>query len=73
MDEMNFEAAMASLEEVVARLESGTESLEEALALYERGTVLAQHCGALLDNAELRVSQLREREDGGFDEIPFDR
>ena len=71
VNEMSFEAAMEELERVVGQLESGTESLEEALTLYERGTILAQRCGLLLDAAELRVNQLREREDGGFDEIPF--
>ena len=53
-----FEAAFAQLEEVVQRLEGGDLPLEEALALYERGMALSGHCQALLDQAELRVTQL---------------
>ena len=72
METLSFEEAYQELEAVVARLERGTSTLEEALQLYERGTLLAQQCNLLLDGAELRVSQLREREDGSLDEIPFE-
>ena len=56
--ELPFENAFAQLEEVVQRLEGGDLPLEEALALYERGMALAGHCQVLLDQAELRVTQL---------------
>lgn len=72
MEELGFEEAYGALEEVVSRLEAGAETLDEALELYEEGNRLAQHCATLLEQAELRVRQLREREDGGFDEEPFD-
>jgi exodeoxyribonuclease VII small subunit len=32
--------------------------LEESLALFERGQVLAAHCSAQLDQAELKLRQL---------------
>jgi exodeoxyribonuclease VII small subunit len=60
--ELSFEAAYAELEAIITRLDSGELPLEESVALFERGRKLAQHCQALLDNAELRVSQLL---DGG--------
>jgi exodeoxyribonuclease VII small subunit len=69
--ETSFEEAYQELERVVMQLEQGAATMEEALALYERGTELSQHCSTLLDRAELRVNQLRDREDGGFDEEPF--
>ena len=72
MEPLSFEEAYEELEAVVARLEEGTSTLDEALQLYERGTLLSQHCNLLLDGAELRVNQLRDRADGGFDEIPFE-
>lgn len=72
MNNLSFEEAYRELEQVVARMEEGAATLDEALALYERGTTLSQYCAALLEQAELRVNQLREREDGGFDEIPFE-
>jgi exodeoxyribonuclease VII small subunit len=55
-----FEETMAALEGVVARIESDELPLEEALALFEQGTRLAQHCGELLDHAELRVTELSQ-------------
>lgn len=72
MDTLTFENAYTELESVVARLEEGAATLDEALQLYERGTALSQHCQMLLEQAELRVNQLRDREDGGLDEVPFD-
>lgn len=57
---LSFEEAYARLEEIVARLESGDLSLDESLALYEEGQRIAQHCGALLDAAELRVQQVND-------------
>ncbi|MCB0075958.1 MAG: exodeoxyribonuclease VII small subunit [Anaerolineales bacterium] len=70
--EITFEAAYGELEAVVAALESGDISLEEALTLYERGHRLAQQCGEMLDNAELRISQLQDEEDGSISRLPFD-
>ena len=58
IEDLPFEGAYAELESVVQRLEGGELSLEEALSLYERGQVLARHCQALLDRAELRVAVL---------------
>lgn len=72
MDTLTFEDAYTELERVVARLEAGAATLDEALQLYERGTMLSQRCETLLEQAELRVNQLRDREDGGLDQVPFD-
>jgi exodeoxyribonuclease VII small subunit len=55
---LNYEQAYAELEEIVFGLETNQKTLEEALALYERGQALAQRCGELLDQAELRVRAL---------------
>ncbi len=58
LDDLTFEQAYAELEESVARLESGDLTLDESVALYARGQALAQHCGVLLDAADLRVRQI---------------
>jgi len=58
MTDLTFEQAFQELEQVVAQLESGELPLERSLALFERGMALAQLCGARLDQAEQRVSQL---------------
>lgn len=66
VDDLSFEAAFAELEEIVQQMEAGQLSLDESLALFERGRALAERCGRLLENAELRVRQLV---DGRLDEI----
>lgn len=53
-----FETAMAELEEIVHRLESGELPLEDALRLYERGVLLVRGCSAALDRAEERLQVL---------------
>jgi exodeoxyribonuclease VII small subunit len=60
INELSFETAYAELETIIAKLESGDLPLEDSVDLFERGRKLTQHCQALLDKAELRVSQLNE-------------
>ena len=60
--ELTFDKALDELRDVVAKLEEGGLPLEESIALYERGAALHEHCGTLLDAAELRVQR---RVDGG--------
>ncbi len=55
---LTFDKALDELRDVVARLEEGGLPLEESITLYERGAALHEHCGALLDRAELRVQRL---------------
>lgn len=62
-----FDKALDELKTVVARLEEGGLPLEESIALYERGAALHEHCGQLLDAAELRVQRLV---DGAAGSVP---
>ncbi|MDX2161833.1 MAG: exodeoxyribonuclease VII small subunit [bacterium] len=57
---MNFEAAYAELEQVLTQLDSGELPLDDSVRLYERGRLLAEHCQQLLDQAELRITQINE-------------
>ena len=66
IDKMSFEKAFAELEEVVNQLEDGGLALEESLALYERGQALALRCSELLDEAELKVEQIKPAEENAF-------
>lgn len=61
---LSFEEAMAELERVVERLDSGQTTLEEAIALYQRGDALRARCEALLKEAELRVQKITAAPDG---------
>jgi exodeoxyribonuclease VII small subunit len=68
---LSFEEALQELERIVAQLEREKLSLDQSLALFERGQSLGNHCGRLLDNAELRIKQLTPAENGAFRETPF--
>ena len=63
---MSFEAALAELEQLVARLESGQASLEDSIALYERGAALKAHCEERLKQAQMRIDQIVETPGGGI-------
>lgn len=62
--ELPFDAALAELQAVVARLEGGDLPLEESIELYARGVALHGRCAELLDAAELRVRTLADRAGG---------
>ena len=55
---MSFEQAMAALEEVVGRLESGNASLEQSIELYTKGTALKAHCEAKLKDAQAKIEKI---------------
>jgi exodeoxyribonuclease VII small subunit len=56
----SFEAVYKRLEETVRRLEDGGLTLDESIALYEEGMALAKTCQSLLDQAELRITNLQD-------------
>lgn len=55
---LSFEQALAELEQIVARLESGQAPLEDSIRLYERGAALKAHCEQRLEAARLRVEKI---------------
>lgn len=55
---MNFEDALAELEQIVQRLEQGRGALDEAIDAYERGSALRRHCEAKLKDARVRVERI---------------
>ncbi len=57
-DDLSFEAALAELEDIVGKLESGRAPLEDSLRLYERGSALKAHCEKRLKEAQLRVEKI---------------
>ena len=66
----DFEAALAELEALVARLEGGDLPLDEALKTFERGVELTRHCQASLKSAQQKVEILLKR-GSGTDIEPF--
>jgi exodeoxyribonuclease VII small subunit len=67
---LGFEAALARLEDVVARLEVGELPLEAALQAFEEGVALTRHCAEQLARAERRIEVLA-REGGRLVERPY--
>ena len=55
---MSFEDALAALEEIVGRLESGEASLEESIDIYSRGALLKRHCEEKLKTAQARIDKI---------------
>ena len=63
---MPFDRALAELQTVVGRLETGGLPLEASIELYERGVSLHEHCARLLGGAELRVQRLVDQAGGAL-------
>jgi exodeoxyribonuclease VII small subunit len=60
-NEIDFEAALAELESLVASMEEGDLPLEEALRQFERGVTLTRQCQQALKQAEQKVEILMEK------------
>jgi exodeoxyribonuclease VII small subunit len=73
VEALNFEEALAELEQIVGRLESGQGSLDDAIKGYERGSDLKKHCQKKLDEARMKVEKIRLPEaDGAAETSDFE-
>ena len=63
-DELSFEEALSQLEAIVEKLEGGAVDLDKAIDAYARGMSLKQHCQARLEEARLKVEQIKLPENG---------
>lgn len=70
--EMNFEASLQKLEQIVKRLEEEEIPLEMSLKLFAEGQVLARACEEQLRAAENQIHQLLENPSGALEEAAFD-
>ena len=44
IEKMSFEEALAELEEIVRKIDTGQENLADAVDSFERGVLLKEHC-----------------------------
>ena len=65
LNALSFEQALSELEAIVEQLEGGAVSLDKAIDAYSRGMVLKQHCQARLEEARLKVEQIKLPKTGG--------
>jgi len=63
IDGLDFEQALALLNDLVGKLEAGELPLEESVAAFETGVKLSRRCEALLDVAEQRLQVLSDDQD----------
>ena len=57
----HFEKALTELETLVDEMEQGNLSLEESLKRFEKGIALSTECQQALQNAELKIKELMEK------------
>lgn len=62
--EMSFEKALAELQEIVRKIESGQETLEATIKHYERGNLLKSFCEKKLQEAKLIIEKIVVNSDG---------
>ena len=67
---IDFEKALANLEQLVESMESGELTLEQSLDAFERGVKLTRDCQQALQQAEQKVQILMAR-DGEAQLEPF--
>jgi len=58
IEKMSFEEALAELEEIVNRIDTGQESLADAVSSFERGVALKNHCEKMLKEAKLKIEKI---------------
>ncbi|MBC8280851.1 MAG: exodeoxyribonuclease VII small subunit [Chloroflexi bacterium] len=56
----SFEDSFTRLSEMAEQLEAGGLTLAEATERFEEGMKLVQFCNQLLNNAELKITELKE-------------
>ncbi len=69
---LSFEDALAELEQIVSKLETGKSKLDDAIGAYERGALLKRHCEAKLREAQMKVEQIQLQPDGSLSTKPLD-
>lgn len=69
VNEMSFEEAFTELEGIVDELERGDLPLEQALRAFERGQALAARGQELLEQAELKLTELASESARDPDEV----
>jgi exodeoxyribonuclease VII small subunit len=60
LDALSFEDAFRRLNEMAESLDDGGLSLSDATARYEEGMNLVRRCNQLLDEAELKITNLKD-------------
>ena len=60
LEDLSFEQAFRRLGELAESLEAGGLTMAETTERYEQGMALVRRCNLLLDQAELKITTLRD-------------
>ena len=66
--DLTYEQAVAELEGIIGKLESGEATLDESISMYSRGMELSKFCKEKLDDIVKKINMLGE---DGKSETPF--
>ena len=72
LETLSFEEAFQRLNEMAESLDDGGLSLADATARYEEGMNLVRRCNQLLDEAELKITNLKDSVALASDEEEWD-
>ena len=72
LDSLSFEEAFRRLNGMAESLDDGGLSLADATARYEEGMNLVRRCNQLLDEAELKITNLKDSFEPSQDEEEWD-
>ena len=62
--ELDFEQALADLEDIVQKLENNELKLDEAIETFSKGMKLAEFCSSRLTDAQEKIQKIVEKPDG---------
>ncbi len=68
---MTYEEALAALEEIIGKMESGSMPLDESIDYFKKGTELIKYCENLLDKYEKLITTVTAGPDGEIVENPL--
>ena len=58
VEKLSFEEALAELEELVRKIDTGDQNLDQSVESFERGMQLKDHCEKMLNQAKMKVEKI---------------
>ena len=72
IEKISFEDALAELEEIVRKIDTGQENLADAVDSFERGVILKKHCEKMLKDAKLKIEKITSSSEGKINTTEVD-
>ena len=61
-EELSFEQALANLEEIIQRMESGEAPLDSLITHYQTGVKMLKLCREKIESAEMNIKEVQEKD-----------